>query len=1262
MSTSQQQQQSAISVDNSRRNLDDTNVETALQQAVNERIFLRTQNDQLWKIIEKQKAVIHNLQKDNQKLAYDKDRLSTRIRELETLNQTENSTSNRVTIDTNQTDNRDGGPRSQQISPINTHSPTSTRSPQSSNLSATVDDTIKTSLEEIAAADRQDSTSSFSSLYMYDTTNSADETSQPLPRSESPQSNDRQLERTPTLQITVSEQDNESTSESHTTVYESPISLAVHRQESVPLDNVDSTESNSSSNRNKKKHRLSGIPLRRTGESGNFVGLPSSPRNGPPPGMKSPGLPGSPRNSPPASSRSSGRSISPINSPPAMKSPVLPSSPRSPRSYGNGDGNVRLLERWDSDDQRILSGDEIRRNESLSPTRATTFPISEPTSVTLIGMTEPVSLSSFISESTSATSANGESASLRSVESMPVENVVLSSESVISESTSVTSMATSELTSGANVFVAEPTVINTTPTTGQGKHGNPGQAEISQSLSLPAKPDSLSISTENSQQRASTQSRMNTFPRMDSLPRINSHAEANQYTGTKTVRLKESSESLTSPRSAKANDTIINFSAGSDEPVINFAAILSPPKDSSTFADSHRNVPSQHKNQPSQPIPNDTISSITVKVVGSTIEINDRAREVLVFIIAVYSAKTSEDGVAIGAGKELWRVSKKYSDFLTLDAKLKLHQTTSFIKKIGKLPDKNLFTTNAPSKSDQRKLALERYLQHVVNLPWNDNRDLCEFLSSNVIETEKLDYQRTGHKEGYLTKRGKSFRVWKTRYFVLTKSVLDYYETKGGPHLGSIRLTHAQIGRQQSTVPIETDSMGGDDEYRHAFLILEPKPGSKAQTKHVLCAESDADRDEWVEALLDLRETSNGQLRRQDDKDRKGARMTLFGKNILGYGIGEKRKHPTQSNFDHKIVFGVPLDQAIASSRIKEGYELPAIVHRCVEYLDAKGAAFEEGIYRLNGSASVIKMLKDRFNSEGDVNLLAEAQPYDVHAVSGLLKLYLRELPTSVLTRDLHPEFVKVVDLLDRRERVNELGRLVSAIPLANYTLLRTLTGHLIRIVQNADINKMTMRNVGIVFSPTLGIPTGVFNLLLSEFDYIFYTDANGAAAPRSLETDSKTSSSSTHNSSSQGSHLRSQSQTRFAPSSVSPHTLGRIREESNGRSNRNSMQFMHSVPEVLVGLEKNIARKVITDNESDEEMNDLSVLSEDDQSSDEHSQLSSVSSSIVHGQQGHFGQEETTDELESRNGQQRLTVRNYTPRDSMYEVYTEQQKENQNL
>lgn len=36
---------------------------------------------------------------------------------------------------------------------------------------------------------------------------------------------------------------------------------------------------------------------------------------------------------------------------------------------------------------------------------------------------------------------------------------------------------------------------------------------------------------------------------------------------------------------------------------------------------------------------------------------------------------------------------------------------------------------------------------------------------------------------------------------------------------------------------------------------------------------------------------------------------------------------------------------------------------------------------------------------------------YDVHAVAGLLKLYLRELPTNVLTTDRREEFVRVTGM-----------------------------------------------------------------------------------------------------------------------------------------------------------------------------------------------------------------------------------------------------------
>jgi len=61
-----------------------------------------------------------------------------------------------------------------------------------------------------------------------------------------------------------------------------------------------------------------------------------------------------------------------------------------------------------------------------------------------------------------------------------------------------------------------------------------------------------------------------------------------------------------------------------------------------------------------------------------------------------------------------------------------------------------------------------------------------------------------------------------------------------------------------------------------------------------------------------------------------------------------------------RAVFAVPLEQALTVAQIAN---LPAIVFRCIEYLEAKKADEEEGIYRLSGSNAVIKSLKDRFNA-----------------------------------------------------------------------------------------------------------------------------------------------------------------------------------------------------------------------------------------------------------------------------------------------------------
>jgi hypothetical protein len=73
---------------------------------------------------------------------------------------------------------------------------------------------------------------------------------------------------------------------------------------------------------------------------------------------------------------------------------------------------------------------------------------------------------------------------------------------------------------------------------------------------------------------------------------------------------------------------------------------------------------------------------------------------------------------------------------------------------------------------------------------------------------------------------------------------------------------------------------------------------------------------------------------------------------------GEKSHTPVMT-FIPRAVFGVTLDESLDVAQIAN---LPAIVFRCIQYLEAKKADQEEGIYRLSGSSAVIKNLKDRFN------------------------------------------------------------------------------------------------------------------------------------------------------------------------------------------------------------------------------------------------------------------------------------------------------------
>lgn len=530
-------------------------------------------------------------------------------------------------------------------------------------------------------------------------------------------------------------------------------------------------------------------------------------------------------------------------------------------------------------------------------------------------------------------------------------------------------------------------------------------------------------------------------------------------------------------------------------------------------------------------LPPNALPSIEVKVSSSRLRPSRMSflapkpqEEDPVFHLAIYARSD---------GKQLWRMEKTIVALPALDTQLK-----SMCDFSGKLPDRALFSGHAPARVDARRTALNHYFDTILETPMNEQAALvvCEFFSTDVIGAQNGDTlapeavapqaapppKGRQIKEGYLTKRGKNFGGWKARHFVLDGPEFRYYEVAGGAHLGTIKLLNAQIGKQsqqQSNQSPQRRDDSEDNQYRHAFLILEPKrKDSSSLVRHVLCAESDEERDAWVDALLqhvDWQEESSpveGQpptnsrptvLTKTQGKDsrarrkeslelEKPARVQALSyddtvaaeapmrgpthreakeshghspksgsfssegsrnypaisgptngapiqnlenwgnksaavpttikdkkRSIFGFGsrprgpdplpepASNQQRAPDRVIQQNRNVFGIPLAEAVEYTQpIGLNDPLPSVVFRSLEYLRAKNAINEEGIFRLSGSNIVIRALRERFNTEGDVKLL-DGQYYDIHAVASLLKLFLRELPSSILTRELHMDFLK---------------------------------------------------------------------------------------------------------------------------------------------------------------------------------------------------------------------------------------------------------------
>lgn len=94
--------------------------------------------------------------------------------------------------------------------------------------------------------------------------------------------------------------------------------------------------------------------------------------------------------------------------------------------------------------------------------------------------------------------------------------------------------------------------------------------------------------------------------------------------------------------------------------------------------------------------------------------------------------------------------------------------------------------------------------------------------------------------------------------------------------------------------------------------------------------------------------------------------------------------------------FGVDLEQIDTGAS-----GIPSLVLEAVNRISKSMEV--SGIFRLSGSKNEIDSLKRAYNSK---NKPVGLEEYDVHVITGLLKLFLRELPNPLCTFELYQEFL----------------------------------------------------------------------------------------------------------------------------------------------------------------------------------------------------------------------------------------------------------------
>lgn len=205
--------------------------------------------------------------------------------------------------------------------------------------------------------------------------------------------------------------------------------------------------------------------------------------------------------------------------------------------------------------------------------------------------------------------------------------------------------------------------------------------------------------------------------------------------------------------------------------------------------------------------------------------------------------------------------------------------------------------------------------------------------------------------------------------------------------------------------------------------------------------------------------------------------LKLEPRGLLYVKLTLQEKRETQHGRDPSTpanVFGVELHHLVEKER--SASPVPLLIQKTVAEIERRGLKVV-GLYRLCGSAAVKKELRDWFEKNSSAVCLSEELYPDINVVTGILKDYLRELPSPLITRTLYQV---VREAMAQRpppespdpEVAQSTVELLSCLPDPEKATLSLLLDHLSLVASFSPFNRMTHQNLAVCFGPVLLTPT----------------------------------------------------------------------------------------------------------------------------------------------------------------------------------------------